>query len=121
LAKCSHIIMDKPRKELSLKDKVTLIKSHESTGKSQCKLAEDFGIGKTQVCEILKTKAELMTAFEENENMDRKRINLFKEDGHNKINNTVWCWFKTAHGINAPISGPLIQEVALKYAKDFNI
>jgi transcriptional regulator with XRE-family HTH domain len=39
--------MSKPRRELSLTEKVQLIK--ESSGQSQRKLAEKFGIGKTQV------------------------------------------------------------------------
>ena len=51
------------RRELSLKDKVQLIK--ESKGKSQRALAEIFKVGKTQVQQILKRKAEYMTTFEE--------------------------------------------------------
>ncbi len=39
--------MSKPRRELSLTENVQLIR--ESSGQSQRKLAEKFGIGKTQV------------------------------------------------------------------------
>ena len=50
------------RREMSLKEKVQLIK--ENKGKSQRALTEIFEVGKTQVQQILKTKAEYMTTFE---------------------------------------------------------
>ena len=37
------------RKELSLSDKVNVIKEFEKSGKSQRLLAEQFGVGKTQI------------------------------------------------------------------------
>ena len=37
------------RKELSLSDKVNVIKEFEKSGKSQRLLAEKFGVGKTQI------------------------------------------------------------------------
>ena len=60
------------RKELTLKEKVDLIKL--SDGKKR-QLAETFGIGKTQVQTILKRKAELLDGYyEQNSSGDRKRL-----------------------------------------------
>jgi DNA invertase Pin-like site-specific DNA recombinase len=42
------------RKELNLKEKVKLIHESEKEGKSQRKLAEIYGIGKTQVHNVKK-------------------------------------------------------------------
>ena len=66
--------MPSARRELSLKEKVDLIKS--SDGKSCRQLSEMFGVGKTQVSTILKRKAELMAAHEENVSSDKKRLKL---------------------------------------------
>ena len=58
-----------PRRELSLTDKVKLIRESEATKKSVCVLAEQFKCGKTQVSTYL-------TAFEENADKDRKILCL---------------------------------------------
>ena len=52
--------------ELTLKEKVEVIKA-SSAGYSQRKIAEQFEIGKTQVCNILKRKGEYLSAYEENQ------------------------------------------------------
>ena len=56
------------RSALPLKDKVDLIKTFEKNGSktSVRQLPTQFNCGKTQVAEILKRKAEIMTAFEKN-------------------------------------------------------
>ena len=77
-------------KELSLKEKVSVIRAHEEPGSSQRKLAAQFGIGKTQVQCILKRKAEYMAAYEEN---DRDEM-----------------------AMSMPVSGPLVREQALRFA-----
>ena len=56
----------KARKELTLADKVKLIRESEATKKGVRALAEQFNCGKTQVSTILKHKLEYLTAFDEN-------------------------------------------------------
>ena len=46
----------------------------EKSGKSQRLLAEQFGVGKTQIQQTIKRKAEYMTAYEENTHSSRKRL-----------------------------------------------
>ena len=60
------------RNEVSLKDKVKLIKASSSS--SQRQLADRFNVGRSQVNRILKRKAEFMGAYEDNECLDRKRV-----------------------------------------------
>ena len=90
------------RRELSLKEKVQLIK--ESKGKSQRALAEIFKVGKIQVQQILKRKAEYMTASEESSPSEKKRICLTTE--HHNIDEMTWKWFQTTRTANIPVSGP---------------
>ena len=104
----------KPYKELTLAEKVELIKA--SSGTSQRKLAEQFGCGKTQVSNILKRKAEYMTAYTDNQRTDSKRPCL---RGHyDELDNH---WFVKIRGANMPVSGPLLQEKATHFAREMNI
>ena len=96
-------------RELSLKKKVQLIK--ESKGKSQRALAEIFKVGKTQVQQILKRKAEYMTAFEENSPSEKKRICPTTE--HHNIDEMTWKWFQRTRTVTIPVSGPMIQAKAI--------
>ena len=106
------------RKELTLKEKVDLIKL--SDGKSQRQLAETFGIGKTQVQTILKRKAELLDGYyEQNSSGDRKR--LCKRSPVEELNVVMWEWFQRVRSNGVPTSGPMLQEQALVYAKQLGI
>ena len=53
----------KKRKVLTLDERVKAIKLVES-GKSSRKVAEDFGVGRTQIQETLKRKREIMEDYE---------------------------------------------------------
>ena len=54
------------RKELSSAEKVNVINKYEKTDKSQRVLAEQFGVGKTQIQKTIKRQAEYLIAFEDN-------------------------------------------------------
>lgn len=99
---------------LSLDQKMELIKA--SSGRSSRQLADQFGIGRTQVQGILKRKAELMEEYDSNNNGARKRACYRSE--HEDIDKLTWAWFQRARGLNTPVSGPMIQQQALDYAKE---
>ena len=101
-----------PRRELSLTDKVKLIRESEATKKSVCVLAEQFKCGKTQVSTYL-------TAFEENADKDRKILCL--KSPLEELNVLAWEWFHKARATNIPVSGPLLQEKALEFGKELKI
>ena len=75
-----------------MSDKINVIKEFEKSGKSQILLAEQFGVGKTQIQQTIKRKAEYMTAYEENTHSSRKRLctRLNSDD----LETIVWTWFK---------------------------
>ena len=93
-------------KELSIKEKVIVIKQRESEGKLQRELAKVYGVDKTQIQKILKRKTDFLTAYKNNFPNDRKRVGLFhfEED----IDSITFQWFQRARSLNLPISGPLI-------------
>lgn len=55
----------KPYKELTLEEKVQLIRlAEENAGMSQASIAERYAIAKSNVCRILQRKAEYIRAYE---------------------------------------------------------
>ena len=104
------------RVELSLEQKVELIRA--CAGKSQRQLALEFGIGKTQVQSILKRKADILDSYDDNGNSSRKRSRYANE--HEDIDELTWRWFQRVRAMNTPISGPMIQQQALDFAKHVN-
>lgn len=104
------------RQALSLSDKVKLIK--DSDGKSCRVLAKEYDISKTQASDILKRKAEFLMEFEGNKNS--KRIRLSTNSVYEELNQLVWKWFQRARSLGVPVSGPMVQEQALRYAQELN-
>ncbi len=108
----------KKRKVLTLDDRVKVIKLLEG-GKSTRLVAEEFGVGKTQVQQTLKRKAEFISDYENNVNPDSKRQK--RVTVNDNINELTWKWFQDASARRIHLSGPLIKERALKYAEDLKI
>ena len=110
----------KKRTELTLEKKVELIREHEKTKKSCRVLSNEFKVGRQTVSNLLKRKAEVLEAYEENVANDRKRVKLCVTVNE-ELNIKVWEWYQKVRARNLPISGPMIQEQALEYAKDFSL
>ena len=110
--------LSKKRKVLTLEDRVTVIRLLES-GRSTHQVAEEFGIGKTQVQQTLKRKAEFMADYENNVNPDSKRQKCVTVNDN--INELTWKWFQDASARRIHLSGPLIKECALEFAEELKI
>ena len=83
------------RVELTLQDKIDLIKESESFLKpSQKSLSEKFGVGKTTVSDILKHKSEYLANFEINENVQKFRFG--NKSKHDNLSDLMWDWFRQA-------------------------
>ena len=107
--------MSKKRNALTLRHKIALIHEAES-GKSCRQLADQFKIGRTQATSIIKRKADLLLEYDQNNSLDRKR--KLQKTGNEDVNIICWEWFQTARAQNIPLSGPMLQEKALSYAKE---
>ena len=57
-----------------------------------------------------------MREFETNEASSKQRS--ARKTGNEEINKLIWEWFKDMSRRKLPISGPMLQEKALQFAKD---
>ncbi|XP_025418100.1 tigger transposable element-derived protein 4-like [Sipha flava] len=107
-----------PRKALNLKQKVDIIRFKDSNGGwSIRKLVDKFGIGKTQVAEVLKNKENILRRY--NENSINEKSRRFQRNGPGEfIDKIVLGWFNHVRNKNVPVSGPIIQAKALEVAHE---
>ena len=108
----------KKRKVLTLDELVKAIKLVES-GKNSRKVAEDFGVRRTQIQETLKRKCEIMEDYENNLNPTSKRPK--RESNFEQVNELILKWIKDANSRRISVSGPLVQQRALKFAEELGL
>jgi len=99
-----------PRKALHLKQKVVIIRFKDSNGGwSIRKLADKFGIGKTQVAEVSKNKENILRRYNENSTNEKSR--RFQRNGPGElIDKIVLEWFNRVRNKNVPVSGPIFKQ-----------
>jgi transposase len=108
--------MSKPKaKCLTLQERVKVIELNKN-GKSARKIAEELGVGKTQIQNIIKRKAEVLEDYESNMNSEMKR--KARKIGNEDVNELTLHWVKEANSRLINITGPMMQEKALKIAKE---
>lgn len=110
--------MSTKRKCLTLEDRVKALKMMEA-GKSCRSVADQMGVGKTQIQSILKRKRELLDEYEGNVNTQLKRQR--RTTDNDEINELVYKWFLDATSRHVNVSGPLLKEKALKFAEDLAV
>ena len=105
------------RKSLPLSDRVQVVSLSEK-GTSARTIAQQFGVGKTQIQTIILNKQSILQDFEDGIPAEKKR--KMRQTGNEKINELMYKWFKTARAKNIPLWGPLLQEKALLFAAELN-
>lgn len=103
------------RKALNLDQKVEAIKLLDS-GKPAYKVAEIYGVGKTQIQNLRKRKLEVLTDYENNAPGSQKRQR--RMTGNEDINQLCLEWFKDASKRRINVTGPMLKERALVFASD---
>ena len=101
------------RKLLTLEQKVDAIKLLDS-GKAAYKIAEQYGVGKTQIQNLRKRKREILEDFENNVPSSTKRRRHIT--GNEEVNRLCLEFFKDAVGRRIIIIGPILKEKALQFA-----
>ena len=109
----------KKRLELKLQEKYEVVQKLKSKI-SQRKIASEFGISVGQVNAISKKEKDIVAAFQANKPSSRCRI-LEKKTGNENINDHAWKWFCQMRQKNLPITGPLLKQIALDFAKQHKI
>lgn len=105
----------KVRKVLDLEQRVQVIRLFEG-GKSGRKIAEQFGVCKTQIQSVMKRKPEVLADYDNNVSLERKR--KIRKTGNEDVNKLCWEWFQDAIARRFIVTGPLLKEKALKFAQD---
>lgn len=82
-------------------------------------MAEKYGVGKTQINDIIKNKSELKKNVEEGVNLEQKR--KFPKSEGLAVDQVVYNWFCKARNKAIPISGPLLKEKALEAASSLKM
>ena len=102
------------RVDLSLADKVKIVRESELPGVSQASLARKYGVSTSQVSRLVKNKHELTEALESGGNQRRKHMCEGKEED---VGKALFLWFeqKTAQG--ARLSGPVLKQKASDLAR----
>ena len=103
-------------KEMSLESKYKALLELEK-GKTNKEVALLFEVPPNTVSTWKRNKTKIFEAFQ-NGSPSTKRIKTSKYD---QINKAVLQWFKRMQTETVPISGALIREQALCFAKDLNI
>ena len=108
------------RKCLSLQQRVELInyaKDHPKEGYR--KIADKFGIGRTQAHKILQERKEILALYESHlHSNNQKRVRCGK---YSDVNEALWDWYVICRNSNIPVSGTMLQEEALMIAEKMGI
>ena len=107
------------RNGLSLKQRVKMInyaKNHPKEGYRR--VAEKFGIGRTQAQKTLKEKEVILAEYENNMQSCKKRVRSAK---YSDVNEALWEWYTLCRESNIPVDGTMLQEGALLIAEKLGI
>lgn len=101
------------RKCLCLSDKVKLLEDVDK-GMKKKDVAIKYSIAASSVSTILKNRSAIIE-HESSVNVDRKRV---KQCSYENVDTVVLKWVTMIRDKNLPLSGPMIQQKALDFAKD---
>ncbi|KAK7501648.1 hypothetical protein BaRGS_00007079 [Batillaria attramentaria] len=109
----------KKRCGLSLKRKLEILDFVEKSKKSKRKLADELGVPRSTLYDILKEKEKL----EERRNSGSASLDTVKHRTANyaELDRRLLDWLKFARSQNIPISGPVLKIRANKIAEDLGI
>lgn len=106
------------RKFLTLDDRVKVIKLSEA-GKSSRSIADEIGVGRTQIQNIVKRKREILDEHEKNHNSAAKRFR--RTTTFEDVNELLLNWFHDATSRQINVSGPLLKQKALGFAAELGL
>ena len=112
------------RNELTLAEKVRLIRFSAATRKGHRQIGEEFKIGKTQVGTILKNKQKILDRFRSSgpSFRSRKRGRCDKSlISNGEVDRQVHRWVQECDARGTAVKGFLIKKQALKVAKSMGV
>ncbi|XP_045153483.1 CENP-B homolog protein 2-like [Echinops telfairi] len=106
--------MDKKVRNLSLKEKLDVVKMITEEKKTVKEAVIKFKCGKSQIYSIIKEKDKIIQKYMSSANINVKKG---RDGNYAEINKSVFEWFLQASAQNIPISGPILQAKAKEMAK----
>ena len=95
------------------------MKDLEEDGVTNTYIAKKYGVPLNTLTYWVKNKIDIITKYESGQyGAKRQKLSSGKYDN---IDTAVYKWFINARERNVPISGQIIREKALDYAKQFII
>ena len=108
----------KLQRELSLQQKSEVL-LHIQKGKSQRKLAEQYGVSKTTTANIKENEHSIINSVESNCSQNRKR--KMRKTENEEVNNIMLEFFIKCRTQNIPVTGPMLQAKAAEIASSLQI
>ncbi|XP_070503737.1 jerky protein homolog-like [Chironomus tepperi] len=109
----------KKRVSLTIEKKIEIINRHEK-GETQRSLAQEFNVGRTTICDILKRKYKFFKFMSMNadktENLKRRRT--LRRTVHKELENKLLEWYNEIRERGSFVSGPMIAQKAQEYHKE---
>lgn len=112
--------MSSKRKSLTLRERVECIKLLDM-GMHARDIANEFGVGRTQVMMIRKRKHEIMHQYESNVNLNMKRAASVRDTVYSELNSLVYNWLLDAKSRQMKVTGYVVQQKARKFANDLGL
>lgn len=113
----------KPKRKrvvLSIKEKLDVLKLLDKSV-SYTVIAEKYGIGRSTVADIKRSKAKILRFQDEMVELGVKRkVKAMKVGEDKALDQAVYIWFKQKRMEGVPISGGIIREKALELSKKLN-
>lgn len=99
---------------LTAEDKLSLIKKIEN-GCEKRKVAEEFGVGYSTACAIVKDKTRLLAAENSGQNLIKRNRQL----KYDNIDKAVAIWFDQMRTANVPVNGDMVRAKAKEFGNQF--
>jgi hypothetical protein len=106
--------VNKKRKQISLEVKYEAIKKIERKEKNQMEISKELECSKCTVSSWMKDKDTIISNYENNIELKRKRIRTSK---YEDIEEALFAWLKEKRALNIPINGPIL----MRKAEDFSV
>ena len=111
----------KKRVVLTLGDKVKVIQEAEKNPTvTKVALAEKFGVGRTQIANIIKEKDTIMKAYGEGAKSTSKYLQP-RHELYPKLNEKIWDFYCEARSKQIPVSGVMLKHEATIVAEQLGL
>ena len=100
-----------------MKEKYKAIKKLKS-GCANKNVAADYDVSPSTLSTWLKSKDKIMKTFEGGTSSNMQKL---KPCGNENLERALYTWFVQMRWQGVPVSGPVLREKALSYAKEMDI